>query len=44
VSLYGFYPRDSSTFFALCLTIYGGYLFLSRLKYRHHRLPRGINQ
>jgi hypothetical protein len=43
-SLYNFYPKDSSTLFALCLTAYGGYLFLSRLSYRHHRLPRGISQ
>ncbi|MBB1440674.1 hypothetical protein H5202_18775 [Shewanella sp. SG41-4] len=44
VSLYRFYPRDSSTLFALCLTTYGSYLFLRRLSYRHHRLPRGISQ
>jgi uncharacterized membrane protein len=43
-SLYNFYPKNSSTLFALCLTTYGGYLFLSRLSYRHHRLPRGISQ
>jgi len=43
VSLYHFYPRDSSTLFALCLTTYGGYLFLRRVSFRHHRLPRGMS-
>ncbi|WP_350432779.1 hypothetical protein ABIS04_04955 [Shewanella sp. H8] len=43
VGIYRYYPRDSSTLFALCLTSYGLYLFLRRLSYRHHRLPRGIN-
>ncbi|MGX9463495.1 hypothetical protein ACWXWU_20050 [Shewanella sp. A14] len=41
--LYRFYPKDSSTLFALCLTTYGGYLFFRRLNYRHHRFPRGVS-
>ncbi|GGP40384.1 hypothetical protein [Shewanella saliphila] len=44
VSLYRFYPRDSSTLFALCLITYGGYLFLRRSSYRHHKYPKGIRQ
>lgn len=44
VSLYRFYPRDSSTLFALCLITYGVYLILRRSSYRHHKLPRSISQ
>ncbi|GGB59965.1 hypothetical protein K8B83_18065 [Shewanella inventionis] len=44
LSLYRFYPKDSSTLFALCLATYGAYLFMRRSSYRHHKYPKGIRQ
>ena len=44
LSLYRFYPRDSSTLFALCLVTYGAYLIMRRSSYRHHKYPKGIRQ
>ncbi|MGI2168997.1 hypothetical protein ACROAE_02155 [Shewanella sp. MF05960] len=44
LSLYRFYPRDSSTLFALCLVTYGVYLMMRRSSYRHHKYPKSIRQ
>ncbi|QIR15219.1 hypothetical protein [Shewanella aestuarii] len=37
--LYRFYPKGSTTLFALCLVTFGVYLLLRRSSYRHHKMP-----
>ena len=40
--LYRFYPKDSSTLFAISLVTFGMYLLIRRSSYRHHRTPQSI--
>ncbi|WP_394129737.1 hypothetical protein [Shewanella maritima] len=37
--IYRFYPKDSSTLFAICLVTFGFYLVIRRASFRHHKAP-----
>lgn len=38
--LYRFFPKTSSSLFAICLVTFGFYLILRRSLYRHHKVPK----